>query len=92
MTDSRYLDARGVADYLSISRTLVDQLVERGLLPKPIALTERVKRWDREAIDTALAGTALARQSGRAASDIIRGVADDLAQGCSGRPKAAEGR
>lgn len=89
---SRYLDARTLADYLSISRTMVDQLVERGRLPKPIELTPRLKRWDREAVDAALAGTPLSVQRGRAASDIVRGIADGLAQGRSARPKAAQGR
>lgn len=87
----RYLDARGVADYLSISRNMVDILVRDGKIPAPISLTKRLKRWDRQAIDAALAGKPFTLHHG-SASDIIRGIADGLAKGRAARPKAAAGR
>jgi predicted DNA-binding transcriptional regulator AlpA len=92
LSDARYIDARGVADYLSISRNMVDILVRDGKLPPPISLTKKLKRWDREAIDAALAGKPAELHHGRAASDIIRGVADGLAKGRSTGPKTAQGR
>lgn len=87
MSDARYLDARGVAEYLSISRAMVDVLVRRGKLPRPIFLTPRLPRWDREAIDRALAGQPASLHAGKSTSDIVRGIADGLATERSARPK-----
>jgi predicted DNA-binding transcriptional regulator AlpA len=56
MTVARYLSAQDVAAYMRISRSMVDHLVEAGKLPRPIPLTPRLKRWDKEAIDAALVG------------------------------------
>jgi predicted DNA-binding transcriptional regulator AlpA len=91
-TAPRYLDARGVADYISISRAMVDILVDRGVLPAAIELSPRLKRWDREAIDAALARSPSRMQPSRNADDIVRSVADGLAEGRPARPKAASGR
>lgn len=87
---ARYLDATGVADYLSISSAMVDQLTERGVLPKPILLTKRLKRWDRDAIDQVLANGALPNVGPlrRSTTDIARKIADDLAAGNTQSKKA----
>jgi predicted DNA-binding transcriptional regulator AlpA len=47
----RYLSVKGVAIYLSVSRGTVLSLVESGRLPKPVYLTPKLPRWDRDEID-----------------------------------------
>lgn len=54
--EPRYLKAQEVADYLSIGRNTVDLLVKQGRLPEPISLTNKIKRWDRQQIDSLLSG------------------------------------
>lgn len=54
--DKIYLTPKEVAAYLSVSRTTVSKLVEKGILPKPHVLTERVRRFKRSDIDAALSG------------------------------------
>lgn len=73
----RYLDAQAAAEYLSISRSTLDLLVDRGVLPKPRELTPRVKRWDREAIDKAIAAGQV-DDPGQSTTDIARSIADDI--------------
>jgi predicted DNA-binding transcriptional regulator AlpA len=92
MSATRYLSAGGVAEYLSISRAMVDIFVERGVLPKAIELSSRVKRWDRQAIDAALAAPASPVHPAQNVDDIVRGVADGLAtERRPARSKAASG-
>lgn len=75
----RYLNATDVANYISISRTMVDILVGRGVLPEPIELTPRLKRWDRLAIDKALSGSKSTIPDPQlSATDIFRGIADGI--------------
>lgn len=52
---TRYLTAQQVAEYLSVSRSTVNALVRAKKIPRPIRITDRVIRWDREAIDKMLA-------------------------------------
>ena len=75
----RYLNLSEVADYLSVSRTTVQQLTRSGTLPQPIYLTPRLPRWDRQAVDAALASppTTVAVCH----DEIVRRVADEIAQG-----------
>lgn len=56
MTVGRYLTRDDVARYLRVGRNMVDRLVQQRVIPKPIYLTPRLPRWDREAIDRAVAG------------------------------------
>jgi excisionase family DNA binding protein len=63
VTDNRKLDARWLtpdeaAEYLRVSRGTFINLVKAGTIPKPHALTTRILRYDREAIDRAIAGPA----------------------------------
>lgn len=53
----KYLSAKDLAVYLSVSRTMVDRLVESGRLPQPIYLTPSLPRWDRDAVDAAMGKT-----------------------------------
>jgi predicted DNA-binding transcriptional regulator AlpA len=78
MTEGRYLNAAAVAEYLSVSRNMVDILVQRGALPKPIILTSRLKRWDRLAIDAKLAGASAPSPARPSAAELSRGIADDI--------------
>jgi predicted DNA-binding transcriptional regulator AlpA len=75
--DPRYLDQQAVAAYLMISRAMVGQLVERGKLPPPVELTPRLKRWDRQAIDAALASGA-AGPLRPSLDSATRGIVDDI--------------
>jgi excisionase family DNA binding protein len=90
---ARYLTDQGVADYLSISRSLVRKMVERRELPEPISITERLKRWDREAIDAHLAGQRSSEHApqrvGNSADDIAERAANDLAQRRAARRQAS---
>jgi excisionase family DNA binding protein len=54
LSGSRYLTKQGVAAYLSISLSTVERRVKTGRLPAPLDLEGRVKRWDRDAIDSAM--------------------------------------
>lgn len=54
MTESRYLSADKLAEYLCISRSMVGALVKAGRLPEPVYLTSRLPRWDREKVDRAM--------------------------------------
>jgi predicted DNA-binding transcriptional regulator AlpA len=53
--EPRFLDADGVARRLSVGKTTVLWLVDRGILPPPIRLTPKIVRWDVQAIDRAVA-------------------------------------
>ena len=77
-TGHRYVDATGVAKHISISRSMVDILVKRGILPAPIELTPRLKRWDLHAVDKALAQNPTLAPSTRSVTDISRSIADDI--------------
>jgi predicted DNA-binding transcriptional regulator AlpA len=93
MAEPRYMDAQAVAAYLSVCVDTLDSLVERGILPPPIRLTKRLKRWDREAIDARLAGAGAKRHAGRSADEIFKEIADGFAsQGRAARQKAAARR
>lgn len=54
MTEQRYLSAADLAAYIGASRNMIAALVSKGRLPKPIYLTPRMPRWDREAVDAML--------------------------------------
>lgn len=92
MNTPRYLDTRGVADYLTISRNMVPILVQRGALPPPVQLSDRIKRWDREAIDAALAGGEINVQGRESLDAATRRMADELAKGRPNNSKAPRGR
>ena len=51
----RYLSLKAVGEYLMIAPQTVEDLVRSGRLPRPIELAPRLERWDKEAIDAALA-------------------------------------
>ena len=84
MAGQRYLDAQGVADYLSVSRNMVPILVSRGVIPKPIEISSRLKRWDVQAIDARLAGGSsdVTRASG---AELTRRMADEIRSQGGGR-------
>jgi len=92
MSTPRYLDTRGVADYLMISRNMVPILVQRGSLPPPVQLSARLKRWDREAIDAALAGKKINVQGRETLDEATRRMANELAKGRPNGSKASRGR
>jgi excisionase family DNA binding protein len=53
---TRWLTPDQAAEYLQVSRVTLINLVNAGTIPRPRALTTRILRYDREAIDRALAG------------------------------------
>lgn len=87
MGAARYIDAEALAEYISVSRSSIPRLIKDGVLPPPIELTEKIKRWDREAIDAKLAGTP--QSPVRSLSDVARGIADGIAKGHVPAKKAA---
>lgn len=50
-----YLSKAGLAHELSISETTVDEMVRRGVLPRPVRLSSGCIRWRWETVDMALA-------------------------------------
>lgn len=75
---ARYLSAPQVAQYLSISRSMVDVLVRRGRIPAPVELTPRLKRWDRDAIDATLGAPPLGAKPGPNVDEIVARIAEEL--------------
>ena len=55
---SRWLTYDEVAEYLRVSRATVFNWVKAGEIPAPKLLGKRSRRFDREAIDAALVGSA----------------------------------
>ena len=51
---SRWLTPDQAAKYLQVSRATLINLVRSGAIPKPRALSSRILRYDRDAIDEAL--------------------------------------
>jgi excisionase family DNA binding protein len=61
VTENRKLEARWLtpdeaAEYLRVSRGSLINLVQSGTIPAPKALTTRIIRYDKQAIDLAIAG------------------------------------
>jgi|GEM_PF-1779202 Predicted transcriptional regulator len=63
----KYLSRKSLAFALDMSESTVDELVRRGVLPKPLRLSSGSVRWRWEAVDEALA--ALSPGSNTEASD-----------------------
>lgn len=63
-----YLSKSGLAFELSISETTVDEMVRRGVIPRPIRLSSGCIRWRWETVDVAL--TSMGDATDHAASDI----------------------
>jgi excisionase family DNA binding protein len=57
MTEPRYLKAKDAAAYLSISEGTLRRLCKEGHLPAPVRIGPGTLRYDRLAIDAALADT-----------------------------------
>jgi len=53
---TRWLTPDETAEYLQVSRGSLRNLVLMGTIPTPTALSKRILRYDREAIDEALGG------------------------------------
>lgn len=49
--NQRYLTPVQAASYIGISRSAFDKLVKSSVLPKPIALTDKLLRWDKMKLD-----------------------------------------
>lgn len=61
MTDVRppaYLSKRTLARELDLSESTVDEMVRRGVLPKPLRLSTGCIRWSWEAVSASLASLA----------------------------------
>lgn len=83
-----YLPKAGLAHELSISETTVDEMVRRGVLPKPIRLSSGCIRWRWETVDMALASM------GEAADDAAPNMSERVRRAIetakdSGRGRAA---
>jgi predicted DNA-binding transcriptional regulator AlpA len=67
-----YLSKAGLAHELSISETTVDEMVRRGVIPKPVRLSSGCVRWRWETVDMALASMGAATDD--APSNVSQGV------------------
>ncbi len=67
-----YLSKAGLAHELSISETTVDEMVRRGVLPKPVRLSSGCIRWRWESVDMALAS--MGGETDDATSNVSQGV------------------
>jgi excisionase family DNA binding protein len=66
----RWLTPDQAAKYLQVSRGSLNNLVRQGAIPKPKALSARIVRYDREAIDATLGGVTTAEQREPRLGDI----------------------
>lgn len=55
-----FLSRSSLATELDISASTVDEMVRRGVLPKPVKLSSGCVRWSWSAVETALASLASA--------------------------------
>jgi predicted DNA-binding transcriptional regulator AlpA len=78
-----YLSRATLAAELDISESTVDEMVRRGVLPKPIRLSTGCVRWSWIAVESALASI------GSATDDT---ASDPFMSGVRNAAKAAEGR
>lgn len=90
MVDSRWLDARTAASHLGLpDKDAFLRKVKLGVLPAPsYRLGSRMPRWDRDALDSAMAGT----PSSGPRHIVTQEVHDILAKGRAGRQAKASGR
>src|SRR4051812_39267714 len=58
-----YLSRATLAAVLDISESAVDEMVRRGVLPRPVRLSPRCVRWRWLAVDAALASLSAASES-----------------------------
>lgn len=66
-----YLSRASLATALEISESTVDEMVRRGVLPRPVRLSSGCVRWRWESVDQALASLA---EGGHATTEAERGV------------------
>lgn len=78
-----YMNKRTLAEALDCSESTVDEMVRRGVLPRPVKLSAGCVRWCWRDVDNALASL----KDGADAS-----AADPYAVGASNVTKIAEGR
>jgi len=62
MNKPAYMSRATLADELDISESTVDDMVKRGVLPKPVKLSAGCVRWRWETVDRALASMGEANQ------------------------------
>ena len=55
MTVAAYISRSTLAEQLEIAPSTVDDLVRRGVLPKPLKLSSGVVRWEWKSVEAALA-------------------------------------
>ena len=55
MPEAAYLSKASLAKELQVSETTVDEMVRRGVLPKPVRLSAGCIRWRWATVDAALA-------------------------------------
>ena len=83
-----YLSKASLASMLDVSESTVDAMVKRGVLPKPLRLSEGCVRWCRDDVVTAMASLKPAERSpGSTDGDpYIRGVRNvtKISEGRSG--------
>lgn len=67
-----YLSKASLADALEISESTVDEMVRRGVLPRPVKLSAGCVRWRWETVDRALASMGETPQESPKATDGVQ--------------------
>jgi predicted DNA-binding transcriptional regulator AlpA len=70
-----YVSRKTLAEALEISESTVDDMVRRGVLPKPVRLSPGCIRWRWETVDAALASRVPGADAGHA-DPYMQGVRD----------------
>lgn len=69
-----YLSKSSLARHLEVSETTVDEMVKRGVLPRPVKLSAGCVRWRWETVDQALASRGPSDQGSDGSKDEADGV------------------
>ena len=79
-----YMSKATLATALDISESTVDEMVRRGVLPKPVRLSSGCVRWRWESVDAALASM-MPGAEGAASDPYLRGIKNATQKAAQGR-------
>jgi predicted DNA-binding transcriptional regulator AlpA len=86
MNAPAYMSKATLATTLDISESTVDEMVRRGVLPKPVRLSSGCVRWRWETVDAALASM-MPRADGEVADPYMRGIKNAAQNAAQGRAR-----
>ena len=82
-----YLSRGSLARELDMAESTVDEMVRRGILPKPLKLSSGCVRWSWEAVERSLASLSGASKDG--GDPYMRGAKDAVKPAPEGRRESA---